>query len=239
MSVSPNLKSFLSSAKIHPSIFTVRPDYRAVLIVAENIPPSPSDATSDALLVEASLSAQTSLAQTPILQIPHIAAWRETYKAFGANPKKTKNSLEALMRRAEGGLPRVNRLTDVYNAVSVKHQVPIGGEDVERYEGAPVLKRAEGSETFETAAGGEKVVERVDEGEVVWCDDKGVTCRRWNWRQCTRTALSEETTKVLFILDALEPCGDEKLEAAVEELVGALKGLSGEVRAEWRVIRAP
>jgi DNA/RNA-binding domain of Phe-tRNA-synthetase-like protein len=25
-----------------------------------------------------------------------------------------------------GGLPRVNRLTDLYNAVSVLHQIPLG-----------------------------------------------------------------------------------------------------------------
>ena len=49
------------------------------------------------------------------------AAWREAYRAFGAKPQRTRNSLEALLRRAEGGLPRVNRLTDAYNAISVIH----------------------------------------------------------------------------------------------------------------------
>jgi DNA/RNA-binding domain of Phe-tRNA-synthetase-like protein len=52
--------------------------------------------------------------------------------------------LEALLRRAASGLPRVNRLTDVYNAVSVLHQVPLGGEDLTRYAGAPRLVRAAG-----------------------------------------------------------------------------------------------
>ena len=48
-----------------------------------------------------------------------MAAWREAYRAFGAKPQRTRNSLEALLRRAGSGLPRVNRLTDLYNAVSV------------------------------------------------------------------------------------------------------------------------
>ena len=68
---------------------------------------------------------------------PHVAAWREAYRAFGAKPQRTRNSLEALLRRVPSGLPRVNRLTDVYNAVSVLHAVPVGGEDLDRYVGPP------------------------------------------------------------------------------------------------------
>jgi DNA/RNA-binding domain of Phe-tRNA-synthetase-like protein len=141
------------------------------------------------------------------------------------------------MRRAEGGLPRVNRLTDIYNAISIKHQIPFGGEDLDKYVGAPVLIRATGQEPFETSVAGEKVVEYPPNGEVVWCDDKGVTCRRWNWRQCQRTGISDETTRILFILDALEPCSDENLEAAADELVDVLKSLSADVSASFRLIR--
>ena len=116
------------------------------------------------------------------------------------------------------GLPRVNRLTDLYNAVSVLHQIPLGGEDLTRYSGAPRLVRATGKEPFDTAAGGAAVIEHPEPGEVVWCDDAGVTCRRWNWRQARRTQLGEDTTAALFILDALEPMTDEALHAAAEDL---------------------
>ena len=129
-----------------------------------------------------------------------MAAWREAYRAFGAKPQRTRNSLEALLRRAASGLPRVNRLTDLYNAVSVLHQLPLGGEDLTRYVGAPRLIRATGTEPFDTAADGAAVIEHPDPGEVVWCDDAGVTCRRWNWRQARRTQLREDTTTALFIL---------------------------------------
>ena len=144
---------------------------------------------------------------------PHVAAWREAYRAFGAKPQRTRNSLEALLRRAASGLPRVNRLTDLYNAVSVLHQLPLGGEDLSRYRGAPRLVRATGTEPFDTVADGAGVIEHPDPGEVVWCDDAGVTCRRWNWRQARRTQLSDDTTTALFILDALDPITDEALHA--------------------------
>jgi hypothetical protein len=56
-------------------------------------------------------------------------------------------------------------------------------------------------------------------GEVVWCDDAGVTCRRWNWRQARRTQLTDGTTAALFILDALDPLTDKALAAAADDLL--------------------
>src|SRR5207302_6802618 len=97
---------------------------------------------------------------------PHVAAWREAYRAFGAKPNRTRNSLEALLRRAPSGLPRVNRLTDFYNAVSVLHQIPLGGEDLTRYTGAPRLIRATGDEDFDTVAHGIAVTEHPEAGAV-------------------------------------------------------------------------
>ena len=88
----------------------------------------------------------------------------------------------------------MNRLTDLYNAVSVLHQIPLGGEDLTRYAGPPRLIRATGAEPFDTVADGATVVEHPEPGEVVWCDDAGVTCRRWNWRQARRTQLRDDTT---------------------------------------------
>jgi DNA/RNA-binding domain of Phe-tRNA-synthetase-like protein len=133
-------------------------------------------------------------------------------------------------------LPRVNRLTDVYNAVSVLHQIPLGGEDLNHYTGVPRLVRATGEEPFDTVAGGAAVIEHPEPGEVVWRDDAGVTCRRWNWRQARRTQLGEDTTAALFILDALGPMTDEALHATAEDLVANLTRLGPGVRVARRLI---
>jgi DNA/RNA-binding domain of Phe-tRNA-synthetase-like protein len=200
-----------------------------MLLAIDGLVPGPSDQTSDALLQAAETAAAEALRDRPPEQLPHVAAWREAYRAFGAKPQRTRNSLEALLRRAASGLPRVNRLTDLYNAVSVLHQVPVGGEDLDRYAGPPRLLRATGDERFETVADGLEVVEHPDPGEVVWCDDEGVTCRRWNWRQARRTQLTEETTSALFILDALEAFTDDQLHAAADDLVARVVTLGGDV----------
>jgi len=209
-----------------------------MLLAVDGLVPGPSDHASDALLQAAEAAARQLLRERPVEELPRVAAWREAYRAFGAKPQGTRNSLEALLRRAATGLPRVNRLTDLYNAVSVLHQVPLGGEDLAHYAGAPRLVRATGTEPFDTVAGGAAVVEHPDPGEVVWCDDAGVTCRRWNWRQGRRTQLGEGTTAALFILDGLEPMADEALHAAAEELAAQLTRLGPDVRIARRLIAA-
>ncbi len=233
------LKEFLAGGRVDASVFALRPDYRALLVAVDGLAPGPADQATEALLGEAEAAARAALRDQPLDQVPHVAAWREAYRAFGAKPSRTRSSLEALLRRAENGLPRVNRLTDIYNAVSVLHQVPLGGEDLARYDGPPHLVRATGAEPFDTAADGATVIEHPDPGEVVWCDEAGVTCRRWNWRQARRTQLREDTTAALFILDALGPVTDDALTAAADDLAAHLSRLGPEVRAVRRLIAAP
>lgn len=92
---------YLEKALVTPEVFQLRPDYRALLLIATNIPPAPSDDQSEALLQEAEAAAKSTLAKTVVTEIPHVKAWRDAYTAFGAKPKKTMNSLEALTRRVE------------------------------------------------------------------------------------------------------------------------------------------
>ena len=192
----------------------------------------------DGLIARAEAHARALLADSPVEELPHIASWREAYRAFGAKPQRTRSSLEALTRRAEKGLPRINALTDAYNAISVLHQVPLGGEDYDHYQGSARLVRAVGDEPFDTSANGETVIEHPEPGEVVWRDDRGVTCRRWNWRQGRRTGLADSTRTALFILDALAPITDDELLAAGDALLEALWVIWVEVRATQRLIGA-
>ena len=233
-----HLGAFLERAVVEESVFALRPDYRAVLVAAEGLRPGPSDEADERLLVRAETAARAALAGRSVEELPHVAAWRDAYRAFGAKPQRTRNSLEALLRRVDGGLPRINRLTDISNAISVSHQLPIGGEDLQQYDGPPRLTRAAGMEPFDTTAGGEPVTEHPDPGEVIWTDDSGVTCRFWNWRQGRRTRLRDTTTTALFILDVLDPTTEEAVQDAVADLSNHLERLGPNVRIGSRVISA-
>jgi DNA/RNA-binding domain of Phe-tRNA-synthetase-like protein len=227
-------RAALDGAQIDPEVRELRPDYRVLLVVAEGLH---GGFDVDTLVTRAQDHARALLAGSSVEELPHIAAWREAFRSFDAKPQRTRNSLEALTRRSPDGLPRINSLTDAYNAISVLHQVPIGGENLDAYAGAAQLIRATGDEPFETVAGGEPVIEHPKPGEVIWRDDAGVTCRIWNWRQCTRTQLGPDTRTALFILDALAPMSDEELAAAGDHLVEVLRGGSPEAATGTRLLR--
>ncbi|MCT2594358.1 hypothetical protein LHJ74_31380 [Streptomyces sp. N2-109] len=229
-------KPWLDSAGIDPAVLELRPDYRALLVTAEGLRPGPCDETGERLLADAEEHARKRFADAAVEEHPHVAAWRDAYRSFGAKPQRTRPSVEALLRRLDTGLPRVDRLTDVYNAVSVAHVLPLGGEDLDNYAGPARLVRADGTERFEITVGGEGAVEYPKPGEVVWRDDAGVTCRRWNWRQCVRTRLTHGTTRAVFILDALGPMTDDALAEAGEALTAALLDSNPGARMASRLV---
>lgn len=234
-----SLESFLASCSVDADVFELRPDYRVALIAVDGIEPGPGDDASEALLASAERDVRATMGDASPDSLPRVAAWRDAYRAFGAKPQRTRNSLEALLRRVPGGLPRINRLTDIYNAISIAHQIPIGGEDLAAYVGGARLKRSNGSDPFDTVADGNVVIEYPESGEVIWCDDTGVTCRRWNWRQCRRTQLNDETRAALFILDGLDPLSTEELQAAADELAGHVSRLGPNVTIAQRMIERP
>lgn len=231
---------WLDGASVSPDVFALRPDYHAVLVTARGLTGGPSDEASEHLLSEAEVQATSLIGEGPVEAVPHLAAWREAFRAFGAKPQRTRNSAEALMRRV-GDFPRINRLADAYNAVSISLAVPLGGEDLAGYSGPLQLVRATGEEDFEILSSGEPTVEHPSPGEVVWRDDAGVTCRRWNWRQCARTALTEATTDAVFICDVLEVApGDaaSRAQTVLDALTEALHTASPEATLVSRVLSA-
>ncbi|AJC59867.1 phenylalanine--tRNA ligase beta subunit-related protein [Streptomyces sp. 769] len=210
------------------------PGFGYLAVEAHGLTNGPSDEFSSALLDEAARRLVARLDGRAPQDDPHIAAWRAAYTAFGCKPSRTRNSAEALAKRAlaDGGLPRINRLVDVYNAISVAHLIPVGGEDLDRIQGEMRLVRAAGDEPFATAAGGAEAVEHPEAGEVVWCDDEGVTCRRWNWRQGVRTRLTEESVDALFLLERMAPMTWDELRTAGTELAEALEKACPGARVE-------
>jgi DNA/RNA-binding domain of Phe-tRNA-synthetase-like protein len=213
---------------VSDDVRALAPGFTHVAIEAHGLVNGPSNEAGSALLDDAARRLATRLDGRAPHEDPHMAAWRQAYTAFGSKPSRTRNSAEALAKRAlsDAGLPRINLLVDLYNAVSVAHLIPVGGEDIDRIEGGMRLIRATGREDFVTVAGGEETVEHPDAGEVVWCDDAGVTCRRWNWRQGPRTRLTEETTSGVFLLESLAPMPVAEVTAAATELAGLLAEFS-------------
>ena len=221
--------------EIDPAIWRLRPDFAAFSITVQGGRNGPADAASAAMLADAAAAA---MEQTAPWAAAHIEAWREAYRAFGAKPQRTPSSAEALRRRADS-LPAVNRLVDAYNALSLRFAVPIGGEDLDAYIGRPRLVVASGGEPFATMRNGAPASEPVEAGEVVWRDEAGVTCRRWNWRQSVRTRLEPHSTAMWFVLERLEPMPLAALEEAGAALIAAVRALAPAAEVSASLLQGP
>jgi DNA/RNA-binding domain of Phe-tRNA-synthetase-like protein len=234
--VTERARAFLAAVSVAPEVLGLRPDYRVLMMVAEGLQPGVPDRISDELLAQAETRARITLDGRAPEDVPQVADWRAAYRAFGAKPQRTRPSVEALLRRLDAGLPRIDRITDAYNAVSIANLVPVGGEDLDQYQGPARLARATGDEDFETVAQGEPAVEHPKPGEVIWRDDAGVTCRQWNWRQCTRTRITPATTNAIFIIDGLATLWPNGLTGAGTDLASSLMRLSPRAAIASRLI---
>ncbi|YCI30506.1 B3/4 domain-containing protein [Erwinia sp. PK3-005] len=225
ISVTPSIES---------SLVGIAPGFRALSIVVEAAPLRHPQVAQQTLEEACQAMRQNDFPWAEA----HLQAWNEVFKAFGAKPKKTPCSAEALRKRVlkEGGLPAIDPVVDIYNAVSIRYAVPVGGENLASYQGQPRLTLADGSELFDTVKAGEPAMESPEPGEVIWRDDRGVTCRRWNWRQGVRTRLDSHAQQMWFILESLPAMPLSALQEAGDMLIAQLTQLMPGMEAHSQLI---
>lgn len=213
----------LVAPSIDSRLVGIAPGFRALSIQVEAAPITQPEVAPAAL----AQACQQMLNDDVPWAENHLAAWDEVFKAFGAKPKRTPCSASALRKRVmrDGSLPPLDPVVDIYNAISIRYAIPVGGENLAAYAGEPRLTLADGSEPFDTFKEGEPVVENPEPGEVIWRDDLGVTCRRWNWRQGIRTRLDSQAQSMWFILESLPSMPLAALQEAGDELVSNLQKL--------------
>jgi DNA/RNA-binding domain of Phe-tRNA-synthetase-like protein len=153
-----------------------------------------------------------------LMDHPKFQSWREAFVSFGAKPKKHRSSVENLYRLIADGkdLRSINKIVDIYNYISLKYMVPVGGDDLAKVEGDIVLRFAEGDEVF-TPLGSDEI-QKARKGEVIYADQSEVLCRRWNWRESEKTKMTEQSQDILLIAEGLPPVGRVEMEGFVHDL---------------------
>jgi DNA/RNA-binding domain of Phe-tRNA-synthetase-like protein len=219
---------------IDPAIFALAPGFRALSLLVHS-GPIVDDSIAGRALDQACAAV---IRGEPAWADAHLEAWREVFRRFGAKPQRTPCSADALRKRVlrDGTLPRIDPVVDLYNAISLAFAVPVGGENLAAYVGPPRLGVATGTERFDTMKDGQPADEAPEPGEVVWRDDQGVTCRRWNWRQGVRTRLSADARQMWFIVESLPAMPMDALHAAGEELAGGLRAMLADARVETTLL---
>lgn len=159
---------------------------------------------------------------------PIIRKWRDIYKSFGE--KKSRSSVEALIRRTVNGkeIPSINPLVDIYNIISLKYELPCGGEDMDRIQGDVELTYAKGTEQFLPL--GEEETETVNDGEIVYKCGETVLCRNFNYRESDISKLTDDTENAILVIeDVLKESAD--LSVVLQELAETVAvNLGGETQ---------
>lgn len=213
---------------IEDKIFEQFSDIILGVAVLYNIDNKGNDPQIADLLREAEKGVVENLGSVPIIENPSITAWREAYRKFGAKPKDYPSSIENLLRRISKGeqVRHINKLVDIYNIISLKFFVPVGGEDLAKVEGNVLLTVAGNNETPVTLLG-EHEARSPHLHEVIYKDNIGTLCRRWNWREADRTKLTENTTHAFIVIEGLPPVDKDKIQQAITELAVLVKRFCG------------
>jgi DNA/RNA-binding domain of Phe-tRNA-synthetase-like protein len=215
-----------------PDVFAAFPEVVLGIVIAHGIVNSGEDGEVLARLRGEEERIRRELAGVQVSEHPHVAPWREAYRAFGAKPKDYPSSIENLLRRVLKGhnVPHINTLVDLYNTISLRHLVPVGGEDLDAVEGDVLLTRA-GEEEAPVLLLGEPEPRAPRPGEVIYKDDRGAICRRWNWKEADRTKLTAATRRAVLVIEGLPPVGRDLVARATEELAALVRThCGGEVR---------
>jgi DNA/RNA-binding domain of Phe-tRNA-synthetase-like protein len=213
------------------------PDYRVALVVAVDLriaAERPPELAARIDIVEAEAAA--ALGETPLAEIPEINPWRAAYKAMGVKKTSYRSSVERLLKQIQQGrgLPRVNGLVDAYNAVSARHRLPVGADDLDKVAGGLAFRHAREGDAFFALGATPAADDPPKPGEVVYADGAKILCRRWNWYQDARSATSLDTRRAALTVQSL---GGVALEPAAEALCQWL-GASCGGRTAWAVAEA-
>ena len=213
--------------KIDSKIFEKFPDLNIGIVTAKGIENKENNEDILNLIKEKVQEIRVNFNTETLSQNPKIDAWRKAYSSFRAKPKKYKCSVENLYRMILQGieLRHINKVVDIYNYISIKNIIPVGGDDTDKIDGNITLKFAQGDEPF-TELNSEET-KNPKEGEVVYVDDKEVLCRRWNWRECDKSKMTEETKDVALVVEGLPPTSKEDVEKIIEELSELIQKFCG------------
>ena len=183
--------------------------------------PTPADLVAGFQAEQAAAIAR--IGETPLSELPSLAAWRRTFRAFGVDPTGYRSAAESLLRRLtkQGSIPSINTLVDLGNLVSIRYGLPVAIFDQGAATGGTTVGFAIGAEQFTDLGSGER--ETPEAGEAIFADEAGlVSARRWCWRQSAENASGPTTTEVLVTVEGHHDGAAADVRAALADLEGLI-----------------
>ncbi len=206
-----------------PDIIERFPAVVGGVIHATGVHNAPTSSRLAAAFHDETLAVRTRIGETPLSELPTLAAWRKVFRGFGVDPTQYRSAAEALLRRLtkQGELPSIGTLVDVANLVSIRYALPVAVFDVRGISGGSIVKFARGDERW--ADLGSSQTEHPEPGEVIFADEADVvSARRWCWRQSAASAAREDTTEILVTVEGHHETAERDVTRALADLEALL-----------------
>ena len=204
--------------RVEKEIFEKLPNACFGVVMARGIDNSKAYPEIERLLTENIQTAALHFDRKKVKEEPAILPYREAFRTLGINPNKYLCSIEALFTRiAKGkGMPYINPVVDLGNAVSLKYTLPMGAHDLGESDDDICIRLSKDGDTF--LPFGADTEEIPDAGEVVYAVGQQVRTRRWTWRQSEQGKITAESSNIFFPIDGFSDFNREQLIAARDEL---------------------
>ena len=208
---------------VDKEIFEKLPNACFGVVMARGIDNSRAYPEIDRLLDESIKTAAEHFEGKKVKEEADILPYREAFRALNINPNKYLCSIEALFTRiAQGkGMPHINPVVDLGNAVSLKYTLPMGAHDLGGSSDDMHIRLAQPEDTF--LPFGSETEESPDAGEVVYAVGHQVRTRRWTWRQSEHGKITPASSDIFFPIDGFADFNGDRVLAAREELETLLK----------------
>ena len=152
----------------------------------------------------------------------YIKCYRDAFQKLNINPNKFMCSIEALLTRIskKKGMPEINSVVDLVNAVSIKYKLPMGAHDLDSMNEDFYIRYSTDNDIF--LPFGETDTENMESNELVYASSNDIRTRRWIWRQSEHGKIIESSKNIIFPIDAFVGINDDKAINAREELSNLL-----------------
>lgn len=209
--------------KVEKEIFDKLPEACFGVVMAKGIDNSKIYPEIEQLLSDGIQTAKLRFEGKKVKEEPDILPYREAFRTLGINPNKYPCSIEALFTRiAKGkGMPFINPVVDLGNAISLKYTLPMGAHDLGNENEDICIRFAKDGDVF-LPFGADKE-EIPDTGEVIYAVGQQVRTRRWTWRQSENGKITDESTNIFFPIDGFSNFNREQLIIARDELNSLIK----------------
>jgi DNA/RNA-binding domain of Phe-tRNA-synthetase-like protein len=214
----------MSSFTYDPAILERYPGTVGGVLRATGVTNGPTPAALAETFATEQAAVRTRIGDSPLSEIPAIAAWRRVFRGFGVDPTQYRSAAEALLRRLtkQGELPSIGTLVDLANLVSIRHALPVAVFDRAALRDGIVVRFARGNERWVDL--GSSTTERPGPGEVIFVDEPDVVvARRWCWRQSAESAAREGTRDILVTVEGHHDGAMAAVSAALDELEGLIR----------------